>query len=636
VCSISLIIGGRLLRKAVIDEAHDRVRLDLNAAREIYLSRINRIHIALNVISMTSFLDSPQKHPGPMRLDATIRKQLDKIARKAGLDFMGIVDVDGKTLHHLGVEDISQDNAGINPIAALALKKRDQIAGTVVLSKKELLSESPLLADQARIHLSAREIDAPDNEVEEASGMALAAAVPIVQNGNVIAALYGGILLNKSEDIVDKVRDTVLQGGQYKGSNIGAATIFLKDIRISTNALDVNEKRAIGTRAPKEIAQAVFKEGNRWTGRAFVVKDWHIASYEPIEDIFGKRVGMLYVGALEAKYADMRSEALRLFIAITVAGMGLAIGLGFILADRISRPVQGLIKAGAQVSKGNLSPEIGPISNSEIGELQKTFKEMLRSLRERDEMLKAESENRLLQYEKLAGIGKLAGGVAHEINNPLTGIFTFTHMLLNNKNLPEDARADLEVIAEEMERVRKIVKGLLDFSRQTQLESELTDINALVSGTISLIENQALIKGIGMKCVKAENLPEIALDKNKISSVLLKLMINALDATDHGGQITIETGVGFSADNPDRKGIEIIVRDTGCGIAPENMHKIFDPFFTTKEVGKGTGLGLSISYGIIERHGGTIRAQSEIGRGSEFIVWLPIEEQTRTNANISS
>jgi two-component system NtrC family sensor kinase len=240
------------------------------------------------------------------------------------------------------------------------------------------------------------------------------------------------------------------------------------------------------------VKEHVLKEGKKWTDCAFVVSDWYITAYEPIEDIFGQRVGMLYVRVLEAKYADVRRKVLSIFFIMTVAGMALAVGLGTYTANRTSRPVQQLIKAIIQVSKGNLSPEIGPISKSNLGVLQKTFKEMLTSLQERDKR----SEIKLLQSEKQASIGKLAGGVAHEINNPLTGISTFTHMLLRQKNLPAEVRSDLETIAQETERVRKIVKGLLDFSRQTELDREPTDVNRLIRFTLSLVENQSLIKGV--------------------------------------------------------------------------------------------------------------------------------------------
>jgi two-component system NtrC family sensor kinase len=631
VCGVALLVGGQLLYKAVLNEAYNRVRLDLNAAREIYFNRIKGLKIALNITSIGPvFLSALEKHDVQKLVS-----RLSVVARQTELDFMGVVTKDGKTLCRIGPNSMPRENSPPNPIANLALQKQVAVSGTLILSNELLFSENPELAERARIKLLPTKMATPRPESEELSGMAIAAAVPVFEGGNFLGVLYGGVLLNRSQEIVDLVRDTVFQHEIYKGRSIGTATIFRKDIRISTNVLNPDGTRAVGTVGSEEVTTRVLTEGKKWTDRAFVVNDWYITAYEPIEDIFGQRVGMLYVGVLEAKYADVRWKALSLFIMITVAGMALAIGLGYIIANKISRPVQQLIKASVQVSQGNLSPEIGSISKGEIGVLQKTFKQMLASIQERDQRQKAESEIKLLQSEKQASIGKLAGGVAHEINNPLTGIFTFTHMLLRRKDIPEEVRSDLETIAQETERVRKIVKGLLDFSRQTELDREPADVNRLVRFSISLVENQALIKGVNLSFEAGEGLPMITLDRNQMQSVLLNIIINALDATDPGGSITITSGIGVSTSKPGQNGIEILCTDTGCGISPENLNKLFDPFFTTKDVGHGTGLGLSVSYGIVERHGGTIWVQSKIGKGSTFKVWLPIEEQSAGNENIS-
>ncbi len=631
VCAVALVVGGQLLYKSVLNEAYNRVRLDLNAAREIYVSRIKGVRVALNITSI-----------GPVFLSSLEKQELQKlisrlsvVAQQTELDFMGVVTKEGKTLCRIGPNSIPRGNNPPNPIADLVLQKRVAVSGTVILSNEFLFSENPELAERSRMKLLPTKKATPRPESEELYGMALAAAVPIFDAGNFFGVLYGGVLLNRSQAIVDRVRDTVFQHEMYKGQSIGTATIFLKDIRISTNVVNPDGSRAIGTVASEEVTKYVLTEGNKWTDRAFVVNDWYITAYEPIEDVFGQRVGMLYVGVLEAKYADVRWKALSIFILITMAGMVFAIGLGYMIADKISRPVQQLTKASIQVSQGNLSPEIGPISKSEIGVLQNTFRQMLASIQERDRRQKAESETKLLQSEKQASVGKLAGGVAHEINNPLTGIFTFTHMLLKRKDIPEEARQDLETIAQETERVRKIVKGLLDFSRQTELDREPTDVNRLVRFTMSLVENQALIKGVSLNFEPGERLPTITLDRNQMQSVLLNIVINALDATEPGGSITVTTGIGVSTSKPGQNGIEILCTDTGCGIPPENLHKLFDPFFTTKDVGHGTGLGLSVSYGIVERHGGTIWVQSKVGKGSTFKVWLPIEEEKVEDEDIS-
>jgi signal transduction histidine kinase len=256
--------------------------------------------------------------------------------------------------------------------------------------------------------------------------------------------------------------------------------------------------------------------------------------------------------------------------------------------------------------------------------LQKTFADMLTSLQERDRRLRAESEIKLLQSEKQASVGRLAAGVAHEINNPLTGVLTFSHLLLQRKDIGGEIRTDLETIAQQTERVRKIVKNLLDFSRQTELNPELTDINHLVESVVSMMKNQALVKGVNLQCNLDEGLPLLTLDANQIQSVLFNLLLNALDATKQEDTIVVTTGTGISGNAADPQGVEITVRDTGCGISAEHLDKLFDPFFTTKEVGRGTGLGLAVSYGIVQRHGGTIWVQSEVGKGSTFTVWLPL------------
>ena len=632
VCGVALLVGGQLLYKAVLNEATNRVRLDLNAAREIYLSRIKGVKVALNITTLGPVFRSALE-----RRDAQkIIPLLTNIAQQTELDFVGIVTKEGKTLCRIGPNSIPKENSPSNPIANLALQQRVAVSGTVILNNEFLFAENPELANRARIKLLPTKKATPRPESEEFSGMALAAAVPVFESGNFLGILYGGVLLNRSQEIVDRVRDTVFQHEIYKGQSIGTVTIFFKDIRVSTNVLSPDGSRAIGTVASEEVTKYVLTEGKKWTDRAFVVNDWYITAYEPIEDIFGQRVGMLYVGVLEAKYADVRWKALSLFILITVAGMVLALGLGYIIANKMSRPVQQLIEASNQVSQGNLSPVIGPISKSEIGVLQKTFKEMLTSIQERDKRQRVESEIKLLQSEKQASVGKLAGGVAHEINNPLTGIVTFTHMLLRRNDIPEEVRIDLETIAQETERVRKIVKGLLDFSRQTELDREPTDVNRLVRQAMTLVENQALIKGVNLTFEPGDGLSMVTLDRNQMQSVLLNIIINALDATDPGGSIIITTNIGISTSKPGQKGIEILCTDTGCGIPPENLNRLFDPFFTTKEVGHGTGLGLSVSYGIVERHGGTIWVQSKVGKGSTFKVWLPTEEQSEGNENISS
>jgi two-component system NtrC family sensor kinase len=620
---VSFLVGTMLLFNAVLNEATNRVRSDLHAAREMYETRLNAIRNPLINAAQEPLFSSVIKWGYTSKLVS----RLESLAKSAELDFMGIVGRDGRTLLRVGRGSAVGEGEVSNPIADLAIERRIPISGTVILSREFLYQESPELAERARIRFVQTRMTDSRDEGDETSGMALATAVPIIKNGRILYVLYGGILLNRSHAIVDRVRDTLFQDEIYNGRSIGSVTIFFGDLRISTNVLTPEGKRAIGTRVSSDVKEHVLTEGKRWTAPAFVVSDWYISAYEPIEDILGKRIGMLYVGVLEEKYTDIRWKAFSVLVIITLAGMVLSIGLGYFLAARFMKPVNRLIKASEQVSKGNLSIDIGPISKDEIGVLQKTFNDMIVALEERDIQSRAESEIRLLQSEKQASIGRLAAGVAHEINNPLTGVLTYSHMLLRRSDLSDDVRADLETIAKATERVRKIVKGLLDFSRQTKLNPEPTDVNGLVNSAINLLQNQALVRGINLKFMPGENLPMLTLDPSLLQSVIMNIIINAFDATNSGGTITVSTGIGLITQRGEQKGVEILISDTGCGIPPENLDKLFDPFFTTKEVGQGTGLGLAVSYGIIERHGGTIIVQSEVGTGSTFTIWLPIEEQ---------
>ncbi len=620
----SLFMGGKILYDAYLSEARNRVRLDLNVAREIYEERTRSVEMALGVAALGPGLVTELES----RDTAALGKRLSRLAQQAGLDIAGVVASDGTTVARIGPDPVPAPGRGTgNPIAGLVLERGAPVSGTLVLDPTFLERENPDLARAARIRLVPAAMAARGGPAEIDQGMSIAAAVPVVRDGESPGVLYGAVLVNRGEEIVDKVRDTVFRQEIFEGRAVGTATIFLGDARVATNVLGPDGKRALGTHASRDVSRQVLEGGVDWVDRAFVVSDWYISAYEPITDVAGRRVGMLYVGVLEAKYAAVRDRAISIFALFTGLGVLLAIGLGYFTGAIIMSPVRRLIEASVQVSQGNFSPDLGRIRKCEVGVLQKTFSKMLASLRERDRKMQAESEIRMVQTEKQASVGRLAAGVAHEINNPLTGVLTYTHMLLRRKDLPDEVRSDLQTVAEQTERVRKIVKGLLDFSRQTKLDEEPADVNRLVRSTIALVENQALVAGVSLVFRPGEGLPIVTLDRNQMQSVILNMVINALDATSPGGAVTVSTLHSVSASRVGKRGVEIVVEDTGCGIPAENLDKLFDPFFTTKEVGRGTGLGLAVSYGIVEHHGGNIRVQSEIGRGSTFTIWLPAGDE---------
>jgi len=617
---VSLVAGMRLVNEHLLGEALNRVRQNLNAANEMYVTRVKHVKTCLSITTLgLAFISSVRE-----KNTTDLALRLERMARLAELDFAGLVSEDGRVLCRIGPNALpSSGTHAENPLAKMVLEQRTSVSGTVILPVEFLIEENHELAERARIPLAADPDSSSGARDEISAGLSIAAAVPVFDGPLMLGVLYGGILLNRSETFVDTVRETVFQGEVFNGRSIGTATIFLNDVRIATNVLTPEGKRALGTRVSREVKEHVLDKGKLWADLAFVSRDWYITAYQPIEAISGARVGMIYVGVLEEKYADIRRQILTVYSLITAAIMLVGAGLGYLIARRITSPIQRLIRASQQVREGSLTPDLGQPERGEIGVLQTAFKEMVEAMGRR----RAASEARIIHSEKQASVGRLAAGVAHEINNPLTGVLTYTHMLLRRKDIAADVRSDLQVIVEATERVRRIVKGLLDFSRQTKLDPEPTDINRLVAAAISLIENQALVKGVAIKFNPGENLPEVTLDRSQIQSVLINVVINALDATEPGGNIRIFTAASLSGNGVALKGIEITVADTGCGVPPENLNKLFDPFFTTKTVGQGTGLGLSVSLGIVQRHGGHIRVQSEVGKGSRFFIWLPAERK---------
>jgi two-component system NtrC family sensor kinase len=235
-----------------------------------------------------------------------------------------------------------------------------------------------------------------------------------------------------------------------------------------------------------------------------------------------------------------------------------------------------------------------------------------------------ETHLQLVSSEKMASLGKLAAGIAHEINNPLGGILIYSSLMM--EDLPEEdpKRGDLARIVQETGRCKEIVKSLLEFARQTEPKKEPTDINRAINDGLFFLVNQALFHNIRIVKNLDPFLPFVRGNSSQLKQVFMNIIVNAAEAMHGNGTLTIATSL-----SPDRKTVWIEFADTGEGIPEENLSRIFDPFFTTKDVGKGTGLGLATSYGIVQDHGGTINVRSKVGLGTSFIIELPIQPQTQ-------
>jgi len=554
---------------------------------------------------------------------ATLKEAADELLRvkeREGLDVLTITDASGNVLLRSSNVEVFGDSQIHDELIEAVLIRKTPVAATSIVPADELRKESPYLAEQAYFKFIDTPMARARDETEETAGMMLEAVAPILDNqNNLIGVIYGGVLLNRNFEIVDDTKQTVFQDMQYKGKDIGTATIFQNDVRISTNVKNDDGSRAIGTRIMEEVYNQVVIEGEPWIGRAYVVNNWYITAYEPIRGINHQIIGVLYVGILEQKYLDLKRQTVLAFLTITLIGALVTMLLSYFISQRISVPIKKLVSASRELTHGNLDAKVEIISSDELGELADTFNAMAKTLKERDESLREYTRSKIMESERLALIGQLSANVAHELNNPLQGIVTYSHLLLEKVPCENSSRDSLQKIVIQADRCRDIIRGLLDFSRQRKPDKTLCDVNNVLKECVGLLENQALFHNIQITNDLDTKLPMAIIDPSQIERVFINLIINAAEAMDGSGRLTLATRF-----DPVGRFIEVEFTDTGHGIAEENLERIFDPFFTTKGTGHGVGLGLAISYGIVKEHKGIMSVESEAGKGTTFLVRLPV------------
>ena len=626
ISTIFTIVGIQLIGNRIVTEAQEKVSHDLNSAREIYQSQLRHIN---DVVRLTA----DRYYIKDALISGDVEKFADELVRVKkgeGFDILNITDTSGNVLLRANNLSLAGDNQTHNELVAAALSRNISVYATTIISVEDLQMESPSLVEQAHFTFIDTPMARPRSEIEQTSGMMLMAAAPIFDyQNNVIGILYGGVLLNRNYEIVDEIKRTVFQDLQYKGQDIGTATIFQDDVRISTNVKNEDGTRAVGTRIMEEVYNQVVLKGEPWIGRAYVVNNWYITAYEPIKNINQKIIGILYVGILEQKYVDINRQTVLVFLTITLVAALVSMILSYWISRRISVPIQKLVSASGEVARGNLNAKVEVKSNDELGELANTFNSMASALKERDERLKEFTRSKIMESERLAIIGQLAAGVAHELNNPLQGIVTYSHLLLETMPNEEWSKGNLEKIVTQANRCRDIVRGLLDFSRQRKPNKTLYDVNKVLRECVSLLENQALFHNIQIKDALDPKLPMTVIDPSQIERVFMNIIINAAEAMDGKGLLALTTRL-----DPVEHFIDVKFTDTGPGITKENLERIFSPFFTTKDAGHGVGLGLAISYGIVREHKGTILVESEVGKGTTFTVRIPVtEEESLENGN---
>ncbi|MCB2093152.1 MAG: cache domain-containing protein [Rhodobacteraceae bacterium] len=555
-----------------------------------------------------------------------------------GLDFLYLDVNDGEIVASPPV--VGSKNNREWPVVEAALSGA-QGAVIDLFDPADLARFGPALVERARIPLIPTSEAVPTERRQETRGMMVHAAAPAP--GGV---LVGGMLLNRNLGFIDQINDLVYPAASLTEGSIGTATLFLEDVRISTNVRLFEDVRALGTRVSAAVRSRVLDEGRVWLDRAFVVNDWYVSAYEPIVDSFGQRVGMLYVGFLEAPFAEARWRTLRQIGLGFVAILLLSIPMLLRWARGIFRPLEQMNATIRQVQAGDLGARTGAQGNGdEIDRVAGHLDHLLDELQERDQSLRGwadELESRvadrtseleqanhqlemttrqLIVSEKLAAIGEITAGVAHEINNPLAviqGNIDVIHDDLGPR--AETLKTEFTLIVEQIQAINILVSKLLQFARPEEFAQSGMghSPDEVIRDTLPLVQHLLTKAKITVDLDLAAG-ANVGINQTELQQVLVNLMINAIQAMPQGGRLTIGSRIRERGGKPM---VRIRVQDTGVGMEEDVKRRIFDPFFTMKH-GAGTGLGLSISRNLISRSGGEILVSSEPGEGATFDVWVP-------------
>ncbi len=573
-----------------------------------------------------------------------------------GLDYLLLLDEQGRVL--AGSTSLQGQSRADLKVVAEAMEGRS-LRGLEVFSPEQLEALNPGLRQQARLETLTTRYGRPTVDGEEERGLMIQAAVPVTDlEGRTLGLLEGGVLLNGNQGIVDRINTIVYQEASLPLGSQGTATLFLGDTRIATNVRLFAGQRALGTRVSKAVREKVLEHGQVWLGSALVVEDTYVSGYEPLTNLAGERIGILYVGFLEAPLqAALHGALFLLFLLfLVVSGLGTLMALRW--AQNIFRPLERMNRVMARIEAGEESARVGfTLSQDELGHLSRAFDHLLDSLAarrgelerwadeldgkvaERTAALEAanatlrQAQQQLVMNEKLTAIGELTAGVAHEINNPVA-------VIQGNLDLLEDILGDqaqpveeeIRLIHAQTQRIRAIVTRLLQFARPGDFAgyAEATDVNGVVADCLVLTRHNLNRADVKVD-TRLDAETSVEMSRGELQQVLINLIMNAMQAMPEGGTLSVSSqdqddigdqlGLEGREEDDPIPGVQIRVRDTGQGIAPGDLARIFDPFFTTKKQ-EGTGLGLSISYAIIQRYGGRIVVDSTPGEHTTFTLWL--------------
>ncbi|GHC20374.1 two-component sensor histidine kinase [Gemmobacter nanjingensis] len=584
------------------------------------------------------------------RLDALAQSVAMERALQRPDDLTALIAVQKQTLglDFLYVTDGTDAPAGFLPadwpVIGAALQGQGK-AAVDILSPAAMEALTPGLAARAAVPLVATPNAAPTDRLTEDRGMIIHSAAPLRLPDGRAAALVGGLLLNRNLDFIDTINALVYQSRSLPEGSQGTATLFLDDVRISTNVRLFENVRALGTRVSQAVRARVLGEGQTWLDSAFVVNDWYISAYEPIIDSHGARIGMLYVGFLEAPFRAEKTRSYLIATLVFLAIAALSVPIFLRWAGRIFLPLERMGQTIARVEAGEMDArnrigagddEISRVADHLDGLLD-TVQERDRQLRDWNEQLNQKVEERtrdlrdanrrlertterLIMSEKLAAVGEITAGVAHEINNPIAviqGNLDVARMVLGEGAAP--VKTEFDLIDDQVYRIGTIVSKLLQFARPGEYSGAANIISPAQVVRDCLVLTRRQIEGAGIE-IRTDLATEaqVFMERTELQQVVVNLILNAVHAMPGGGVLSLSVAL--------RQGrVEIGVADSGTGMSAEIQRRIFDPFFTTKQA-QGTGLGLSISQTLITRAGGRIGVRSAPGKGSRFVIRLPVVE----------
>ncbi len=622
--------GYSFISDTVVKEALLRVQMDLNSAWSAYNEEKAVLQMA---VSLASQHESLRNAPRTDKEMEKISQQLESIRQKYKLDFLTLGYKTGIVVREATGSSSIGKIMRTDPIIRSALEG-EVATGTVLLSRDELKMKSEELAQRAYIPLIPTERARLTIRTVEDKGMILESAIPIFgQKDEIIGILYGGILLNRKYELVDKIRNAVFGDQVYQGRPLGTVTIFLWDVRVTTNVIKIDSTRAIGTRVSDEVYRQVLEIGERFGDRAFVVNDWYLSAYDPIKDPDGNIIGILYVGLLEKKYLDYRSNLILNFLGISFIAFLLSVGLAFFLSGRIRGRVMKLVEATRELTRGNLNARVSGVSGSvEMVELANSFNLMALSLEARTNELQKTSlalEKALKEAdEKNRQYLEMLGFVTHELKSPLASI-VFAIGALRDKvlgGLNESQVATLKAASNSADYLSFTIANYLNLSRieEGELKLKLVRIKiykTVIEPVIQRLAEMATDNKMTIDCTVPED-TEAECDPDLLTAVYQNLLSNAIKYGKEGGRIII------GIEGKENSFLKLYIFNEGPGFTNSEAERMFTKFsrFSAEkyDTKSGTGLGLFVAKSIIEKHGGQVKAESKAGQWARFTFTIPV------------